>query len=218
MQYKIGVDVYSTEGRKIGMVDRVVIEPDTKEVTHLVVKKGVFFSQDKVIPTSSVASTTQTHVFLNEEAANLDQFPEYEVTQYVPAEEYQPPTIDSTDISPGALYAYPSVDSWLVNRRSGYANPRYVLRSQTNIPEDAVALDHGAKVYSNDGKYIGNVERIFTHPKDEIATHLLISEGLFLKEKKLIPTQWIKETYEDEVHLKVDSLLIANLPVYQPKV
>jgi hypothetical protein len=43
----------------------------------------------------------------------------------------------------------------------------------------------------------------------------LISEGLFLKEKKLIPVRWIANVFEHEIRLSVDSTLVENLPEYQ---
>ena len=47
------------------------------------------------------------------------------------------------------------------------------------------------------------------------ATHLLISEGLILKDKKLIPTRWMTNVLEKEVHLSVESDFVESLPEYQ---
>jgi uncharacterized protein YrrD len=70
-------------------------------------------------------------------------------------------------------------------------------------------------VIGRDGKHIGDIERVFTDPLVDRATHLLISEGLFLKEKKLIPAMWITNILEDAVHLSVDSDCVESLPEYQ---
>jgi uncharacterized protein YrrD len=47
-------EVLSLAGEKIETLDRVVLDPETKEVSHIVVKKGMLFSTSKVIPISYV--------------------------------------------------------------------------------------------------------------------------------------------------------------------
>ena len=62
---------------------------------------------------------------------------------------------------------------------------------------------------------IGDIESIFVEPSQDRATHLEISRGLFLKERKVVPTTWITSVREDEVHLGVSSDLVEHLPEYQ---
>jgi sporulation protein YlmC with PRC-barrel domain len=40
MQFKGGADVLTASNDTVGKVDRVVLDPRTKQVTHLVVRKG----------------------------------------------------------------------------------------------------------------------------------------------------------------------------------
>jgi hypothetical protein len=95
--------------------------------------------------------------------------------------------------------------------------PRYVAKTEKNIPEGTVALEEGAKVIGSDGKEVGDIERILTDPLEDRATHLLIAEGLLLKDEKLIPTQWMTQVSEHEVHLSVGSAFVESLPEYQPQ-
>jgi hypothetical protein len=44
----------------------------------------------------------------------------------------------------------------------------------------------------------------------------VVSEGLFHKERKLVPTIWITDVDEDQVTLSVDSDLFERLPEYEP--
>jgi len=48
------------------------------------------------------------------------------------------------------------------------------------------------------------------------STHLVISQGLLLKERKLVPTSWASTVTPDEVHLTVGSRLIEELRKYEP--
>lgn len=47
MQFKDGANVYTADGHTVGSIDRVVIDPRTNEVTHVVVRRRLFFTEDQ---------------------------------------------------------------------------------------------------------------------------------------------------------------------------
>jgi uncharacterized protein YrrD len=96
-----------------------------------------------------------------------------------------------------------------------YPKPKFV-KTENVIPDETVALEEGAKVISRDGEHIGNVEEVIVETAEYLATHIVVSEGLFLKERKLVPTIWITDVDEDQVTLSVDSDLFERLPEYEP--
>jgi uncharacterized protein YrrD len=219
MQFKEGAKVLTSAGEQVGTIDRVVIDPGTKEVTHLVVEKGFLFTDDKVLPISLVGPAKEDEVILRKDEGFLEKLPDYKETHYVPVEQDQdqdlPPTKTTASLAP-PLYQYPPSGSWW--EETGHAEsakPRLVPMTETNIPDGAVALEDGADVIGSDGEKIGEIERIITDPVENRATHILIAEGLLLKAKKLIPTGWIKHILEDEVHLYVKSDFVDGLPNYQ---
>lgn len=81
-----------------------------------------------------------------------------------------------------------------------------------------VALKEDAKVIASDGEHFGDIERIITDAKNEVATHLVVSSGLLRKEKRLVPTYWITDVSEDEVQLSVDSHDLDRLPDFIMKI
>src|SRR6185295_6628330 len=87
MQFKQGANVSTYDGKYVGNVDRVVLNPKTKEVTHIVVRKGFLFSEDKIVPLSVIASATDQGVMLRQDAGNLDDLPPFEETHYVGLDE-----------------------------------------------------------------------------------------------------------------------------------
>lgn len=217
MQFKEGAKVFTSDGERVGTIDRVVLEPDTKEVTHLVVKKGFVFTEDKVVPMSLVGPATEDRVTLRQDAGDLEELPAFKETHYVELDgEYGPASGSPRLVRP--LYWYPPLGAWwTTGAYAAYGRPQYVARTEENIPQGTVALEEGARVISRDGQHVGDIERVFTDPLEDRATHLLISEGLILREKKLIPTRWMTHVLEDEVHLSVDSELVESLPEYQPQ-
>jgi hypothetical protein len=62
---------------------------------------------------------------------------------------------------------------------------------------------------------VGNVERIFTDTATSEVTHLLLSQGLFLKTRKVIPMAWVLDVGEDDVRLAIGSNLLQGLRAYE---
>jgi uncharacterized protein YrrD len=69
-----------------------------------------------------------------------------------------------------------------------------------------------ADVLTSGGEKIGRIERIVVDPATEEVTHLLISRGTFSKEKKMIPSMWVRDIFENSVRLSVKNEVIENLP------
>jgi sporulation protein YlmC with PRC-barrel domain len=64
MQFKKGAEVFSSDGEKIGTLNRVVIDPRTREVSNLVVEKGFLFKTDKVVPITLVDLDMEDRIVL----------------------------------------------------------------------------------------------------------------------------------------------------------
>jgi len=215
MRYKQGTAVYNASGDDVGTIDRVVIDPRTNEVTYLVVRKGVLFTEDKVVPVSLVASAKDDGVVLNNNAGNLDELPAFEETYYVPVEEAEPAKrAEATTESP-SLYMYPPLGGPLTYTPAGY-NPGFIAQTTTNIPENDVALKNGANIISEDGQHVGDVAEIITGAQSERATHIVISQGLLFKSHKLIPMDWVRDMDENEIHVAVTAQTLKSLPDYEP--
>lgn len=223
MQFKQGTHVYTSENQDAGTIDRVVLDPQNDEVVGLVVRKGWLFTEDKVVPISMVASATEDRVSLHHSEATLDDLPEFEASYYVPATEddYRDDTVIRSTPYAAPLYNYPPVGTawWGFGAYVDYPpivpEQDYVQRVQSNIPEGTVAVKEGARVVSQDGKHVGNVEEIFTDAATNRVTHLVISQGLVFKDRKLIPSNWVKEAGEEEIVLTVNTNLVNSLPEYE---
>jgi uncharacterized protein YrrD len=86
-----------------------------------------------------------------------------------------------------------------------------VTQIEQNIPAGTVAVKEGATVISAEGKHVGHMESVFADAAVEQITHLLISNGLITKEKKLLPIDWVTVLGEDEIHLRVNKLSVDEL-------
>ena len=218
MEFKDGTEVKTSNGDKVGTIDRVVLDPKTDQVTHVVVRKGFLLPEDKVVRVEDIASASEDTVMLRNDIENLNDLPPYEERYYVPWEDVE----DRHAAGPNKAapyYWYPPVGAawWGTPGYAGdygyapYLTPVEVVH---NIPEGTVALKKGAKVYSSEGDHVGNVERLFVSA-DERISHFVISEGLIFKSKKLVPTSWVTDVTEDEVYLSVAKKVLDRLEDFE---
>jgi uncharacterized protein YrrD len=216
MELKEGTQVMTPGGEELGRINRFVLDPSTNELTHIVVQKGWLLPEDKVIPFDQIGSATDERVVLKQEIDDFDQLPPFEETHYINAEDgdIYPAGDPSYRLLP-AYYWYPPHDY------TGY--PAYGLpypawprvETERNIPDNTTPVKMGSDVISSDDKHVGDVERIFAASDSNKATHFLISDGLLFKERKLVPTHWVKSVTEDRVYLSIPARLLEKLPAYE---
>jgi uncharacterized protein YrrD len=212
MDFKKDTSVYTPDGKVVGHVDRVVLDPKTKTVSHIVVRKGFLFVEDKVVPLSMIESADAERMTLRAVAGDLEKLPAFEETHYVPLTADEAASAAYAEGFAEPLYWYPPVGGWLGH---DYLPP-YGVEIEQNIPEDTVAVIEGASVVTSDDKEVGHVERVFTDSGSDRATYFVIEHGFIAKTRKLIPTTWIKEIAETEIRLNVSAGVVDELPDYQP--
>lgn len=234
MKFKHGTHVYTSDERDVGTIDRVVIDPSTEEVRELIVRKGWLFSEDKVVPVNLVANATEDRVTLADTKEELDSLPPFEERYYVQPDGHTDDEraglnaaadvgIEANDVYVEPIYSYPPLGTpwWGLGTYGGVVAPPlstdvpFPERVKQNIPEGTVAVREGARVYSSDDKHVGDIAEVFIDSESNRATHYVISKGLLFKESKLIPTNWVKVTGEDEVILSVKTDVVDRLPAYE---
>lgn len=212
MEFRNGTSVYNANGDQVGSVDRVVIDPRTKEISHIVVRKGFLFTEDKVIPMSWIGSAEEDRVTLRADAGDFASLPPFEEAQYFPLQQGDSPDLQVDGALP--LYWYPTYGGWY----PGADVPAYPVNThpahmEQNIPDGTVGLKEGAAVISMDGDHVGNIERIIV--QDDHATHMIVSQGVIFRDKKLIPIGWVTEIDSEEIHIGVHTPVLKRLPSYE---
>lgn len=222
MKFKKGTHVYTADARSAGVVDRVVLNPTTGEVTDIIVRKGLIFSEDKVVSIDLVETAENERVTLNKPASELHDLPPFEEPYYVPAIDvdwHGTPASGTPYVEP--LYLYPPVGVSLgvydYPPVADLPNEPYSLdQVQRNTPEGTLAVREGTHVYSSDGKHVGDIDDVFVDEKTNRVTHFVIAKGVLFKEHKLIPLNWTRPNTEEEIILTVPTEVVQNLPEYEP--
>lgn len=214
MHFKENADVMTSRGRRVGRIDRVVVDPTNGEATHLVVKKGLLFRQDKVIPIERIEGTAENQVILKTGPDDEDAFPDFEEAEHIPVEGVEDFKRRETEHARRVIWYHTRINApwWGDGAYPAYPKPLFVTKTRRNIPHGSVPLEEGAEVVDARGSALGRIEDVYAEPDEHQVTHLLISRGILSKKKKLIPSAWIKDLLEDSVRLTVEKKIIDALP------
>lgn len=217
MQLKQNSIVKTADGQTVGRVSHFVINPKDQGITHLIVEKGFFFLEDRVVPITSIQSATQDEISLKASAGNKpEDFALFEHAHYVRPDEYSTEPEAFPPLS--TYYYYPpivgSVGPTVVAAPHEHIND--MERDEVaELPDESVAVRKGADVYTNDNTLIGQVDEVFTSQQGpRRVTHFVISQGLLMKKYKLIPVHWISQMSTDRLDLGVTRDVIDKLPDY----
>ena len=216
-----GAEVFTADGEKLGTVGRVVIDPRTDKLTHIIVEKGFLLPTTKIVHLGLVDVATEDRVMLREEVDDWSALPDFKEINYVRASEAE----EGEEVLKRFYWYPPTGTRWWDQAGfvsfpgyGGYTLPPYVAQvEQQHIPADVVPLEKDAEVITRDGEHVGDIEAVLTDPEDNRVTHIVLSRGLFLTEEKLIPTPWISLIEKGKIHLAIDSELVEELPPYEPE-
>jgi uncharacterized protein YrrD len=206
LQLQKHAHVLAANAQEVGFLERVVLNPESNVVTHIVVRNGPLLNkEDKVLPIELITDTTEDLVLLDTDASAVAAMPLFE-EKLVSSREPSIELSASDDTGARSLGVSP-FDVPLV------LDPDETSGTETvqNIPEGTVAMKAGAKVTAADGEYLGHVERILAEPSLGQITHLLISRGIFSKDVKVIPIKWVLKIGEDHVYLNVNKDSVEGL-------
>ena len=186
MEFQQNTNVYTSDGKGVGSLSRVVIETETDQVTYIVIKTGLLIKDDKVIPITNIASADQEKVTLNCTGEDIKEMSPLNVE--VPV---------TGDVSSQGR-AYDPLTGGAVPA------PAVVTETRRTIPEELVALKEGAHVITENEKHVGSLDCVITEPETVKVTEFIVSQGLLSKTRKSIPIEWVKVLGEEEIHLTVE--------------
>jgi sporulation protein YlmC with PRC-barrel domain len=239
MKLSTNARIFTADGKDIGNLNRFVINPRTKAVSHIVFEHGLLEKTEYLLPMYLVDHIDDAGIhFKPLPVKEVAELPRFKDEDYLITDEHA--LLDRGYVSDDMIrsyYYYPTVsygtsamlrpsDMHIFNPPEGATTATQlgvpvsgkapvVKETDENIPNNTVALKEGAKVYSKEKKQLGNVEKVFVDSKSLAATHFLISKGLLFKEHKLIPVDWIEDLNEEDVYLTVDQAFMERVPDYK---
>jgi len=198
MKKQLGLDlrVQCLDGQG-GKISNVVIDPDSRQPTHLVVKRGRLHVREILVPVSLVAEVTEAAVFLNVTRETLVGLSDYEFT--VRKGEFQKPLMVG--------YPRPHYMGFPASNKS------FMVLRQRNVPERSVAVEKGMAILDVDGHKVGKVEGIIVDSKKRQGRYLLF-QRTHETVPQLIPSDLIEDVSGEIVRLRIDGEYVERLPAY----
>lgn len=205
MDVAFGMHVRSSDDHDLGVIDRLIISPESGTVRAAVVRRGVLLPHDVEIPLEMMEPAGDNAVRVPRTSDQVDTLPEFQPAAYTaPPAGYMPPM------------AYPPTNLyWPVG---GYMVPPVVEPS----PPDAAATDEitaalryqdqenaevgeGSAVLSRDGKKIGDLHQL-TFDRDRGEPHrLVVRSGFLFARDTEVPASLIAGVEDGAILLSVDA-------------
>jgi sporulation protein YlmC with PRC-barrel domain len=195
MDIPLNVHVHCSDGR-CGRSTRVVLNPATEQLTHIVVRERGHSRIERMVPIELVANTAAEVIVLRctkEEFLSLSSFHSTDFI-YTEIPQY------ATDPKLTAIWPY------VVPVK------RIIDDTIERIPPGELAVRRGAKVLALDGQ-VGRVDEFIVGPKSGNITHLCLREGhLWGQVEICVPVSFIDHIEGNIVHLNVDKKTIESMP------
>lgn len=197
LELSVDTQIQTADGRVVGEIDRFIVNPSRKEVTHVVVRRGALFTEERVVPVDALGEEDgKVRLRAGIDPAELAPF---ERGHYV---EMDPATSSRlTPRSPNALiwaYPIPSMTGFPAYPAAPIGDAAVAKR---NVPEGEVVVNEGAPVRSADGTEIGSVSEIAIDENGALS-YIEVDPGFFQRGKK-IPSHWIDSLETGSVVLAV---------------
>jgi sporulation protein YlmC with PRC-barrel domain len=193
MDIPINAEIYCADG-PCGRSTYVVIDPATRQVTHVVVKEDGFPFAERLVPLDRVIDSTPTSIQLRSACDELSDMERFIETEYLEGSE--------------PFFGYTTEEYMLWP----YFAPEMIVTQRQRLPPGELAIHRGAAVHAADGR-VGQVDEFLIDPQDEHITHLILREGhLWGKKDVTIPVSEIERIADNAVYLKLDKRTIEALP------
>jgi sporulation protein YlmC with PRC-barrel domain len=193
LEINIGSTIES-RGREVGRVERVVLDRDWYEATHLVVQRGgPLNAQHLLMPMEWVISAEHDRVRIDRGEDEVASLPNFEVKHYVRLDE-----LDQEHRAHPRARIRPA--DWmnyfvpLVAHALGepFSPPGVVVTDQMLAPSES-AIRRGVAVESNDAQKLGEVVEVFLSEPDWRLSGMLIKRPLLNVVGEALRESWRKE-------------------------
>jgi len=202
--FMIGAAVRCADGA-CGEVTRVVINPVTRELTHLVVEPAGRSGLGRLVPLD-LADATDGEIQLRCTMAEFEKLDAAEETQFVPG------TRGYAAYGPEQVLSWP----WLsLGGSTGVEGDSVEGISETvtydAVPVGEVAVRRGDRVHATDGA-IGHVEGLVIDPRNHHVTHVLLQEGHVWGRKEVAIPIGAVTGADDGIQLSLTKDEVRDLP------
>jgi hypothetical protein len=191
----VHAEVFCADGL-CGESTGVVVNPVSRQVTHVVVQPSPWTEQERMVPAGDVADSFGGALRLHCASADLLAMEPFVRGEHAPGE------VPFLVYQPGEYMMLPYMEP----------DGGLLLAPHAHVPPGELAVQKGTQVHAMDGR-VGQVDEFLVDPADGCITHLVLREGHLWGQKDVtIPVSEIDAFDEHAVHLKLRKRAIEALP------
>ena len=218
-ELKFGLSVVTTDQRDVGTLHRIVIDEPTRQVTGIVVQRGLLESgnllkpggwekpRDQLVPIAGVLGADEREVRISPTEEEFLALPPYVVGAVPePDGDWTPPpgfTAEDAAMRAGALLGgglYDPPQDEIENRKPSERH-----------------LSHGAAVWQREPHtHLGDVDRVVMDDASNSATALVVRRGVIFSHDVVLPLRYVVDLLDDLVHVDIPRADWEALPEYRP--
>ena len=182
----------------------LVIEPESRQVTNLIIDQGFLVSQAHVLPFSLVHGALEDKVYLSIDCSEFEQYPKYRVT------EHEKPVTGLEQSSGEVATPYGLYGT------SAPTVPTVKEKIREGIPFGQLVIERDMPVSTGEGK-VGKVIRVMVEPESQEITHLVVQRGLIFHEQLVLPISMIESIHENGILVNGTDEALQQVPHYEPE-
>lgn len=212
---RLGEDVVSRDGHKVGILSRFVFDRESLRLTHVVVDTGIFrsgeplwkggwgISHDRILPFGAVEGHGDGGLRIS---MSGDEFRElsadFSEEYFTPAPDDRPGWPDASDAARLALSLPGEPGPYLMHEANA------LTPAQADVPDDAPVWR------LRPHEKIGEVERVLYDGESRRITGLVIRRGLFFGKEVVLPAADVVEVVAGVVRVDLDDEALRGLPAF----
>ncbi len=213
-----GAAVVSAEGKELGKLHAVVLDPRDNEITHIVVNAGPHFPEPGFgsprlisVDIGQVQDAGEQEVVLKTGAEQFQKMPDYLEQEFFPA-----PAAETPAEPGGPVQAF-----W--NAGLAIASSLSTLFTGIAVPAEHFRRARFERHILNDAPvwrpephtHIGDVERVLANEDtDEIAA-LVIRRGVLFGEDVVLPIGYVTEIQDGLIHVRISDDELRTLEPFR---
>gem|GEM_PF-2308325 len=206
----LGAEVRAADGRPVGFLSAVVVDPRGWIVTHVLVRHGAIVTVDRVVARADLHRVRDHRIELALTAEQLEEMPELQERAYVPLTGVDVGSEEHPALSaPGLWTRTPAIalQPLVSDHTTDEAN---VVEAWRNVPEGSLVLRDGLAVRVRSGRAVARLSEVAMDPASGAVAAILVSRAGHLK---AVPAGWIERADEETgIVLAVDRRAVDELP------
>jgi uncharacterized protein YrrD len=222
MQVRLGDEVRTRDGKNVGKIDKLILDPRDHEIRAAVVRKGTFFTDDVEISLDLLETERDGVVRLTCTEEEYERLPKFNEANYTtsPPPDYTAPYNYPLGgfVWPGGGYgAYPIVGAPM----PGYAGPPEGLGPGLGADREArqilleqdlrnAVIDEGSDVRSIDGEKVGELHSLTFDPATGRLTSFVVRKGFLFTQDHQLPAEVISSVDDGVVYLTLDKAQVEQ--------